>query len=41
MRGVDSYSTLKIGYVAPEFYEEKGKKRDKDVSQLRDKLKKI
>ncbi len=41
MRGVDSYSTLKIGYVEPEYYEAKGKKRDKDVSQLRDKLKKI
>lgn len=41
VRGTDSYSTLKIGYVAPEYFESKGKKRDKDVSQLRDKLKKI
>ena len=41
IRGVDSYSTLQIGYVATQDVVEKGKKREKDTKKLSDKLKQI
>ncbi len=41
MRGVDSYSTLQIGYVSQDDAVEKTKKREKQVTNLSDQIKKI
>lgn len=41
IRGVDSYSPLEIGYVQSDTYVEKGKKHEKNTSNLAEQLKKI
>lgn len=41
IRGVDSYSPLEIGYVQSETYTSRGKKREKNTSNLAEQLKKI
>mgnify|MGYP006928754074 FL=1 len=40
-RGVDSYSSLQIGYVSDDSYVEKTKKHEKKTDELQEKLKKI
>lgn len=40
-RGVDSYSSLQMGYITQDYAVWKGKKREKQTSELQEKLKKI